>query len=135
MCCWKIVRAISKFCFGTVTVLAFVLEDDSGTKMIQKEIMPLMVMDKVRHTVMYCIYRYILFVYVTSTRVTRIGIELGLLSFEDDLQRDIYELCMYLLKSASTYVPYMYVCTWYRTACETFQWKQAIHKTERVVTK
>ena len=36
---------------GTVTVLAFVLEDDSGTKMIQKEIMPLMVMDKVRHTV------------------------------------------------------------------------------------
>ena len=54
MCCWKIVRAISKFCCGsdgTVTVLAFVLEDDSGTKMIQKEIMPLMVMDKVRHTV------------------------------------------------------------------------------------
>ena len=86
-------RAISKFCCGsdgTVTVLAFVLEDDSGTKMIQKEIMPLMVMDKVRHTVtIYSIqYRYI-FVYVVSTRVTRIGIELGLLSFADDLQRDI----------------------------------------------
>lgn len=90
MCCWKIVRAISKFCCGsdgTVTVLAFVLEDDSGTKMIQKEIMPLMVMDKVRHTV--TIYSIPVFVYVVSTRVTRIGIELGLLSFADDLQRDI----------------------------------------------
>ena len=107
MCCWKIVRAISKFCCGTVTVLAFVLEDDSGTKMIQKEIMPLMVMDIVRHTV--TIYRY-LFVYVVSTRVTRIGIELGLLSFADDLRFTERHLgALYLLKSASTYVPYMYV--------------------------